>query len=131
MFWSQGYFGRVCIVCFQLSYMALFPCLSMRIITFFFLLHRDENGYYVDMFDQPQTVPMSTYLVAFTIAELYYIETYYRNISVCMQYSFTCHQYLYHPKQHTVNWEIFASSIFYRTCSMIVIFTLCFSQFCW
>ena len=97
----------------------------------FFLLHRDENGYYVDMFDQPQTVPMSTYLVAFTIAELYYIETYYRNISVCMQYSLTCHQYLHHPKQHTVNWEIFASSIFYRTCSMIVIFTLCFSQFCW
>lgn len=48
-----------------------------------FSFSRDVEGYYTDIFDQPQTVPMSTYLVAFAVGELVYLESNFRNISVC------------------------------------------------
>ncbi|KAL4228896.1 hypothetical protein ACF0H5_011936 [Mactra antiquata] len=41
----------------------------------------DEDGYYTDIFDQPQTVPMSTYLVAFAIGELGFLESSVNNIT--------------------------------------------------
>ncbi|XP_052805763.1 aminopeptidase N-like [Mya arenaria] len=40
----------------------------------------DVDGFFIDVFDQPQDVKMSSYLVALGIAELEYIEAYYKDI---------------------------------------------------
>ena len=48
----------------------------------FFLFFRDDDGFYLDIFDQPRNVPMSTYLVAIVIGDLDYREDYVRDIRV-------------------------------------------------
>lgn len=52
------------------------------ILSRYFLTFRDEDGFYTDIFDEPKSVPMSSYLVAVAIGDLEYMESTINNITV-------------------------------------------------